>query len=193
MRAWILDESPGTYRWGEVADPEVGPFDVAVEVRTSALNHMDHWLTVGLPMPPVLPHVPGSDVAGVVAAVGSAVTEWAPGDEVVINPAVVPAAALARGDDSVLDPAISPLGEMRWGGHGERCVVPSHQLVARPTGRSWAECAAYPVCSATAWRLLRRAGLAAGDTVLITGIGGGVATAAMMLALHMGATVFVTS
>lgn len=193
MRAWILDESPGSYRWGELPDPQVGPHDVAVRVRASALNHMDHWLTVGLPKPRLLPHVPGGDVAGVVESVGEQVTDWAPGDEVVVNPGVVPAPALLRGEDSVLDRALAPLGEMRWGGHADLCVVPSHQLVRRPAGRSWVECAGYPVCASTAWRMLRRAGISSGDTVLVTGIGGGVATAAMMLARHMDARVFVTS
>lgn len=193
MRAWYLNESPGDYLWGEVPDPPLGPTDVEVRVAASALNHMDHWLSVGLPRPPTFPHVPGNDAAGVVSRVGSDVRELSAGDEVVINPAVVPAEALERGYDSVLDLGISPLGEMRWGGHGELCVVPAHQLVRRPPGRSWAECASYPVCYSTAWRLLRRAGLAAGDAVLVTGIGGGVATAAMMIARHLGATVYVTS
>jgi zinc-binding alcohol dehydrogenase/oxidoreductase len=193
MRAWYLDESPGRYQWGEVPDPEVGPADVRVRVRATALNHMDLWLTTGLPKPPRFPHVPGNDVAGVVDAVGERVTEWVPGDEVVINTAVVPAESLARGDDSVLDPAMMLLGESCWGGHGEFCVVPGHQLERRPAGRSWAESASYPVCYTTAWRLLRRARLQPEDTVLVTGIGGGVATAAMMLARHVGARVFVTS
>ena len=56
-----------------------------------------------------------------------------------------------------------------------------------------AEVAAYPVCHTTAWRLLRRANIQEGDTVLVTGIGGGVATAALGIALHHGARVFVTS
>ncbi|MCB1267631.1 MAG: zinc-binding dehydrogenase [Microthrixaceae bacterium] len=193
MRAWYLDESPSRYQWGEVPDPEVGPADVRVRVRATALNHMDLWLTTGLPKPPRFPHVPGNDVAGVVDAVGEMVTDWVPGDEVVINTAVVPADALARGDDSVLDPAMMLLGESCWGGHGEFCVVPGHQLERRPAGRSWAESASYPVCYTTAWRLLRRARLQPEDTVLVTGIGGGVATAAMMLARHVGARVFVTS
>ncbi|UDY36379.1 zinc-binding dehydrogenase [Dermatobacter hominis] len=193
MRAWFLDESPGTYRWGEVPDPVVGPGEVKVRVRATALNHMDLWLTTGLPKPPAFPHVPGNDVAGVIDEVGSAVTDWAPGDEVVINTALVPEEALVRGDDSVLDPAMTLLGEGCWGGHGEFCVVAAHQLARRPTGRSWAEAASYPVCYTTAWRLFRRAGIQKGDTVLVTGIGGGVATAALMLAQHVGARVFVTS
>jgi len=193
MRAWYLDESPSRYQWGEVPDPEVGPADVRVRVRATALNHMDLWLTTGLPKPPRFPHVPGNDVAGVVDAVGERVTEWVPGDEVVINTAVVPADALARGDDSVLDPAMMLLGESCWGGHGEFCVVPGHQLERRPAGRSWAESASYPVCYTTAWRLLRRARLQPEDTVLVTGIGGGVATFALKWAVALGARVFVTS
>lgn len=193
MHAWHLNESPGRYEWGEVPDPEVGPRDVRIKVRATALNHMDLWLTTGLPKPPRFPHVPGNDVAGVVVEVGAEVATWRPGDEVVVNTAVVPEEALAQGIDSVLHPRMQLLGEARWGGHGEFCVVPGHQLVRKPAGRSWAESAAYPVCSTTAWRLLRRADLREGDTVLVTGIGGGVATAALMLATHLGARVFVTS
>jgi len=171
----------------------MGSTDVRVRVRASALNHMDLWLTRGLPRPPGFPHVPGNDVAGVVDAVGAEVDGWSVGDEVVINTAVVPRSALARGVDSVLDPAMSLLGEHSWGGHGELCVVPAHQLARKPSNRSWAEAASYPVCATTAWRLLRRAGARSGDTILVTGIGGGVATAALTIALHLGATVFVTS
>ena len=97
------------------------------------------------------------------------------------------------GIDSVLHPAMALLGEACWGGHGELCVVPAHGIVAKPADRSWVDGAAYPVCYSTAWRLLRRARITNGDTVLVTGIGGGVATAAMMISLQLGARVFVTS
>ncbi len=194
MYAWHLPESPGQYEYGEVPDPVPGPDEVRIRVRATALNHMDLWLTTGLPKPPRFPHVPGNDVAGVIESVGSAVVDWEPGDEVVANTAVVPAEALKMGIDSVLHPAMALLGEACWGGHGELCVVPAHGIVAKPADRSWVDCAAYPVCYSTAWRLLRRARITNGDTVLVTGIGGGVATAA----LHdgqppVGARVFVTS
>ena len=65
MRAWVLDESPGEYRSGEVDTPIAGVDDVRVRVVASALNHMDLGLTRGRPRPS-LPHVPGCDVAGVV-------------------------------------------------------------------------------------------------------------------------------
>ncbi|MFZ4433545.1 MAG: zinc-binding dehydrogenase [Microthrixaceae bacterium] len=193
MLSWYLSESPGRYTFGEVPDPVPGPGEVRIAVRASALNHMDLWLTTGLPKPPSLPHVPGNDVAGVVESLGEGVTTWSVGDEVVVNTALVPAAALERGVDAVLDPAMRLLGEHCWGGHGEFCVVPAHQLAAKPPGRSWAEVASYPVCGTTAWRLFRRAGLRPDESVLITGIGGGVATAAFSLALHLGCEVFVTS
>ncbi|MGB6058312.1 MAG: zinc-binding dehydrogenase [Microthrixaceae bacterium] len=193
MLAWHLVESPGNYVWGEVPDPVAGPGQVRIKVRASALNHMDLWLTTGLPKPPAFPHVAGNDVAGVIEKLGDGVTGWAIGDEVVINTAQVPAEALERGIDSVLDPQMRLLGEQSWGGHGEFVVVDAHQIEHRPKGRSWAEAASYPVCGTTAYRLLRRANLSADDSVLITGIGGGVATAAMQIALHMGARVFVTS
>lgn len=194
MWAWHLDrEEPSRYRWGQVGDPVAGSGEVRVRPVASALNHMDLWLTRGLPAPPSFPHVPGGDVAGVVESVGAGVTGWEPGDEVVVNGAVVPLEALDRGVDAVLDRRLQILGEHRWGGHGELVVVPAHQLVARPQERSWNEAAAYGVAALNAWRLLRRAGLQAGETVLVTGIGGGVATAAMSIALHLGAEVHVTS
>ncbi|MCP4436265.1 MAG: zinc-binding dehydrogenase [Actinomycetia bacterium] len=192
MKAWLLEESD-EYRWGEVGAPSPAEGQVRLAVRASALNHMDLWLTRRKPRPPSWPHVPGADVAGVVESVGEGVQGWQVGDEVVANPALVPTEALERGYDSVLDARMRILGEHTWGGHGELCVVDAHQLCARPSGRSWVECAAYPIALSSAWRLLRRAGITPGDRVLVTGIGGGVATAAMTLAIHLGAEVIVTS
>lgn len=193
MQAWILDASPGQYHWGDVPDPEVGPGDVAVRPVASALNHMDLWLTRGLPRP-ALPHVPGCDVAGVVVAIGAEVTSVTVGDEVVVNPAVAPIeAVVAYGDDAPLGRGFQILGEQRWGGHGGLVVVPARNVVDRPANRSWEECAAYPLATLTAWRMLRRARLSAGERCLIVGIGGGVSTAALHLAVRMGAEVHVTS
>ena len=125
MQAWILDESPGTYRFGEVPDPEVGADDVAVRPVASALNHMDLWVTKGKPRPH-LPHVPGCDVAGVVESVGTDVDAVAAGDEVVVNPAVSPLAmVVAHGDDAPMYPGFEIVGEQRWGGHGELVSTPA--------------------------------------------------------------------
>jgi zinc-binding alcohol dehydrogenase/oxidoreductase len=126
--------------------------------------------------------------------VGADVTAVAVGDEVVINPAVSPIeAVVAYGDDSPLGRGFQILGEQRWGGHGGRVVVPARNIVAKPAERSWEECAAYPLVTLTAWRMLKRARLAAGERCLVVGVGGGVSAAALHLAVRMGAEVHVTS
>jgi zinc-binding alcohol dehydrogenase/oxidoreductase len=193
LDAWILDESPGTYRWGSIDLPELGPDDVRIEVVASALNHMDLWVTRGLPRPP-LPHVPGCDVAGVVDAVGSAVEAIAVGDEVVVNPGVSPVADIvALGNDSPMGPGMRIYGEHTWGGHATHAIAPARNVVPRPAGRSWEESAAYPLAALTAYRMLRRARLRAGQTVLVVGIGSGVSSAALAIARHLGADVVATS
>jgi zinc-binding alcohol dehydrogenase/oxidoreductase len=193
MRAWILDESPGTYRFGDIDAPAVGPGDVAVRPVASALNHMDLWVTKGMPKPH-LPHVPGCDVAGVVEAVGEEVTTCAPGDEVVLNPSVsCRRCRYCLAGESPLCRQFQILGEHRWGGHGELVVVPDANVVPRPPGRTWQECAAYPLAYVTAWRMLKRARLQAGETLLVVGVGGGVSSAGLVLGKAMGARVFATS
>jgi NADPH:quinone reductase-like Zn-dependent oxidoreductase len=193
MDAWILDESPGNYRWGSIEPLEMTASDVRIKVVTSALNHMDLWVTRGLPRPP-LPHVPGCDVAGIVDAVGADVTHVRPGDEVVVNPGVSPIGDIvALGNDSPMGDGFMIYGEHCWGGHATFAVAPGRNVVARPASRTWEECAAYPLAYLTAYRMLRRARLQAGDTVLVVGIGSGVSCAALALAQHMGATVVATS
>lgn len=193
MDAWILDESPGEYRFGSIDDPPVGPQDVRVRPMASALNHMDLWVTRGQPRPD-LPHVPGCDIAGIVESVGSGVTGIGTGDEVVVNPSVCPIeTVIAHGDDAPMYPGLQIVGEHRWGGHGELVTVPARNIAPRPDGRSWAEAAAFPLTTLTAYRMLRRARLRAGERVLIVGIGGGVSLAALAIARHLGAEVFATS
>lgn len=194
MWGWHLVESPGEYVLGEVETPSPGPGEVRIRVMASALNHIDLWLSRGMPRPRAFPHVSGSDVAGVIDAVGEGVTDWEPGDEVVMEAAVTShQAILTMGIDNVMDPGMQLLGEHRWGGHAEFVVVPAWHPVRRPAGRSWVECAAYPVAYVTAWRMLRKARVGAGCRILVVGIGGGVAAAALLLGRYLGAEVFVTS
>ena len=193
MDAWILDDSPGTYRWGSIDEPELRPDDVKISVVASALNHMDLWVTRGMPKP-TLPHVPGCDVAGVVEAIGSDVGEIAVGDEVVVNPGVSPVAdIIALGNDSPMGRGFAIYGEHTWGGHATFAIAPVRNVLRRPAGRSWQECAAYPLATLTAYRMLMRARIAAGDTVLVVGIGSGVSCAALAIARHLGADVVATS
>jgi NADPH:quinone reductase-like Zn-dependent oxidoreductase len=194
MRGWILEESPGEYRWAEVPTPVPGPGEVRIEVRASALNHIDLWLTRGMPRPPSFPHVSGSDVAGVIDMVGPGVTDWQPGDEVVMEAGVTShQAILTRGIDNVVDPGTHLLGEHQWGGHADYVVVPAWHPVRKPKHLSWVECAAYPVCHVTAWRMMRKGRVQAGTKVLVVGGGGGVAVASLLIAKYLGAEVYATS
>jgi zinc-binding alcohol dehydrogenase/oxidoreductase len=112
----------------------------------------------------------------------------------VVNPAVAPVQAIIEhGIDAPLGTGFQIVGEHRWGGHADLVVVPGRNVVPRPAGRFWEECAAYPLATLTAWRMLRRARLTVGESVLIVGIGGGVGAAALALAQRIGATVFATS
>jgi zinc-binding alcohol dehydrogenase/oxidoreductase len=193
MRSWILDESPGKFRLGEIDTPEPGPEEVRVRVVASALNHMDLWVSRGMPKPHT-PHVPGADAAGVVDAVGSQVTTASVGDEVVVNPALACGhCQTCLAGESPLCSAFGILGEHHWGAHAEYVVVSAANVVPRPAGRSWEECAAYGLCTLTAWRMLRRARLRAGETLLVVGVGGGVSSAGLVLGHWMGARVVATS
>ena len=193
MQSWILDESPGAYRWGSIDLPELAADDVAIRVVASALNHMDLWVTRGAPKPP-LPHVPGCDVAGVVSAIGSAVITVAVGDEVVVNPGVSSVADIeAWGNDSPMGSSFMIYGEHCWGGHAETAIAPERNVRKRPSTRTWEECAAFPLAYLTAYRMLRRARLQSGDTLLVVGIGSGVSCAALALGTMMGVRVEVTS
>ena len=137
---------------------------------------------------------PGCDVAGVVEAVGAEVTHVAVGDEVVVNPGVSPwADIVALGNDSPMGDGFMIYGEHCWGGHATFAVAPARNVVRRPASRTWEECAAYPLAYLTAYRMLRRARLQAGQTLLVVGIGCGVSSAALALGRHMGATVVATS
>ncbi len=193
MFSWILDESPGGYRFGTIDVPEPAAGEVRVRVVASALNHMDLWVTRGLPRPQ-LPHVPGADGAGVVEAVGEGVEDVHIGDDVILNPAVsCRRCAVCQRGDSPLCPSFEILGEHRWGAHGELVVVPAENVVPKPPALSWAAAAAYPLVYLTAWRMLRRARLAAGETMLVVGVGGGVSSAGLVLGRALGARVFGTS
>jgi zinc-binding alcohol dehydrogenase/oxidoreductase len=165
-----------------------------VDVAVSALNHLDLWLQKGRPKPKTLPMVPGCDGAGRVAAVGEGVTRWQVGDEVVINPSF----ACGRcpeclSDRSVFCPQWGIMGEHYWGSHGESVVVREANLVRKPSRLSWEEAGAYGLCALTAYRMLRRARLSAGETLLVVGAGGGVAGAALSIGQRLGAHVFATS
>lgn len=175
--------------------PIVAPDDVRVRIHAAALNHLDLFVAGGLPHAPPFPHIVGSDGAGVVDDVGPAITHIAPGARVMLNPGV----SCGRCDfclreDDPLCPSYRILGEHRAGTLAEYVVVPARNLGRVPAGMSFDQAAAYPLTTLTAWRMLMvRARLERGETVLIWGIGGGVAQAALRIAVGLGARAIVTS
>jgi D-arabinose 1-dehydrogenase-like Zn-dependent alcohol dehydrogenase len=173
MDAWILEESPGDYRFGQIDERPLRPDGVRVRVVASALNHMDLWVTRGMPKPRV-PHVPGCDGAGVVDEVGADVEGIDTGDEVVINPAVsCRHCHTCLSGESPYCRRFQIVGEQRWGTHASFVTVPAANVSPKPADRGWDECAAFGLCALTAWRMLRRARVTAGETVLVVGVGDG--------------------
>jgi NADPH:quinone reductase-like Zn-dependent oxidoreductase len=173
----------------EVAAPVAQAGEAVVALRAAALNHRDVWIKSGQYAGIQYPCIPGSDGAGVVSASGEGVdADWL-GREVVINPSFDwGSSSAAQGS------GFSILGLPRQGTLAEGIGVPVTQLARKPPHLSWKEAAALPLAGLTAYRaLFTRAGLKAGERVLVTGIGGGVALFAFQFALAAGADVWVTS
>lgn len=199
MRALALDAVGGLEHLAvrELARPEPeSPGDVRVRVRVAALNRLDLFVVDGVAgVDYTFPHIVGSDGAGVVDAVGSAVSRVRVGDRVMINPVVSCGRCPAcRAGEESLCATLRVLGEHRAGTAAEYVVVPADNLAAVPAQMPWAEAAAFSLATLTAWRMLTtRAALQRGETVFIWGIGGGVAMAALQIARHLGARTIVTS
>lgn len=171
--------------------PDVPPAagEVTVSLRCAALNHRDVWIQKGTYHVLNYPVVPGADGAGVVTAVGAGVDPAILGREVIVNP------GLSWGDaEQWARPDFYPLGSPRDGTFAERVNVPAVQLAAKPRHLDWIHAAALPLSGVTAFRAVRSRGKTqAGEKVLITGIGGGVALFAMQFALALGAEVYATT
>ncbi|MBC7633911.1 zinc-binding dehydrogenase [Aeromicrobium sp.] len=167
---------------GERPEPEVPDGWTTVTVKAASINHHDVWSLRGVGLrAESLPMILGCDAAGVDDD----------GNEVVVH-AVINDPSW-RGDDT-LDPKRSLLSERHQGTFAERVAVPRRNVVAKPEGMSFAEAACLPTAWLTAYRMLfTQSGLKQGDTVLVQGAGGGVATAAITLARAAGFRVYATS
>lgn len=173
-----------------------GPADALVRVHAAALNRLDLFVINGLPgIRYILPHILGADGAGMVEQVGPSVTSVRPGDRVFINPGVsCGSCEWCSVGEHPLCAEFGVLGEHRPGTIAEYVVVPARNLAPIPKAMPWAQAAAFPLATLTAWRMLTsRARLKRGETVLIWGIGGGVSLAALKIAKEVGARVIVTS
>ena len=153
-----------------------------VRLKAASLNHHDLWSLKGVGLPADrLPMTLGCDGAGIDDD----------GNEVVVHAVI---ASPGWTGDETLDPRRSLLSEVHQGTLAEQVVVPRSNLVPKPAGLSWSDAACLPTAWLTAYRMLfTQSGLAPGDTVLVQGAGGGVATALVSLAAAAGLRVWVTS
>lgn len=191
MKAIVLRElgGPDKLLLEEVPDPQPGAGEVVVKLKAAALNHRDQWIRHGQYAGIKLPVILGSDGAGVVYSVGEGVDSVWLGREVVINPSLDWGSnELAQGKNYRI------LGLPDDGTYAEFIKVPAENVAAKPDHLSFEEAAAIPLAALTAYRAVAtRAQVKAGETVLVTGVGGGVATFAVQIAKALGARVFVTS
>ena len=175
------DGGPEVLCYEEAPEPEPHPGEVLIRLRAASLNHLDLWIRRGLPSVPK-PRILGADGAGVVEELGPAAEGFSPGDRVVINPGI------ERGSRIIV------LGEHSDGTHAELIAVPATNVYSLPERLGFEEAAAFPLVFETAYRMLvTKAGLSAGEWVLLWGIGSGVASAALALAKALGACAIATS
>jgi len=180
----------------DLPKPTVGPDDVLINVKAVALNRLDLFVREGLPgLKLPMPHIPGSDVAGVVAEVGTHVADTRAGQRVVVNPSLwCGRCEFCLSGEESLCVDFKILGEHVTGGAAEFVRVPARNVLPIPDDFPFEQAAAAPLVFLTAWRaLISRAQVRAGEDVLILGAGGGASTAAIQIAKKAGARVFVTS
>ncbi|NGP06007.1 NADP-dependent oxidoreductase [Rhodococcus sp. 14C212] len=173
MKAFVIDRYKSPLRQTDVAEPEIGPHEVLVQVHAAGVNPIDERVRLGefkLLLPQELPLTLGSDVAGIVIAVGAHVTKFRPGDEIFAHP-----------------------GKERIGAFAERIAIAEDNVALRPKSLTMNEAGAVPLVALTAWQaLVERGHVAPGHKVLIHAGSGGVGSIAIQLAKHLGATVATT-
>lgn len=197
MKAVRFHEHGGTdrLRYEDVPDPVPGPGEIVVRVKACALNYLDLWERNGLPGVTIpLPHISGSDVAGIIESVGAGVTHVKAGDKTLVNPGLccMHCELCYQGNDNHCR-NYSVLGYFTDGGYAGLVKVPAVNALPFPESLSFAEAAAIPLVFQTAWHMLvTRCGLRTGDDVLILGAGSGVGSAAIQIAKLFHARVITT-
>lgn len=194
MRAAVFSEfgGPEVVELRNVPMPEPGAGEVRLKVEAAAMNHLDLWVRRGLPIETPMPHIGGSDIAGIVDAVGPGAEWMTIGTRAVVDPSL--GYGWYEGQDqgeSFPAPPLRLIGEHTQGGFADYAVVPVSNVLEIPRDFGFKEAAAAGLVFVTAWRaLITRGGLAPGERVLITGASGGVGTAAVQIAARAGAKVF---
>ena len=203
MAAWVIREEregepKDAFQIEEIEVPEPGPFEVIVRVMAAGVNFNNVWAALGKPVSVFRygdhsewgHHIGGSDASGIVWKVGTGVTKWSPGDEVVIH---CNQASYEDVEVHGLDPLAAPSQmiwgyETTWGSFAQFTKVQAQQLLPKPTNLSWVESSAYGLTYFTAFRMLiDRCKLQAGHNVLIWGAAGGLGVFATQLCNAAGA------
>ncbi len=196
MKAWHLTDTtgPDALELVDVDLPEPGPGELRIKLRFSGINHLDLWVSRGLPKPHHLPHILGADGAGVVDAVGKGVAGFSIGDEIIVDPSLSCGRCdFCRNDEIVHCKEFRILGEHLDGTLAEYVVIPTINAVRKPEAMAWEVAGSFGLVTVTALRMIEAARLVEGQRVLIVGVGGGVSAAALGLAVGFRADVFVTS
>ena len=182
-------DGPASAQLIDHPDPTPATGEVRVAIKAAALNHRELWISRGQYPKLNLPCTLGADGAGIIDAVGEGVDASLVGREVVLYP------GLNWGDNPLFPSrAFGLLGMPGPGTIADYVCVPAENAFSKPSSLSFEEAAALPTAALTAWRgLTRKAGLKPGETILITGAGGGVASIAIKFARALGAEVHVTS
>jgi zinc-binding alcohol dehydrogenase/oxidoreductase len=189
MKALVLNNNPDSFAIQEVVKPTPTASQVLVRVLTASLNHRDQWIRVGKYAKIQYPAILGSDACGIVEQVGTLVnTDWL-GKRVIVNPNI----SWGK-NQSAQAKNYSILGMPSQGTLAEYVVVDSDRIYTAPEHLTDVESASLPLAGLTAFRAVVSQGRCSeGMSVLITGIGGGVALFALKFAHVLGANVYVTS
>ena len=182
-------------RYEDAPKPTLGPADILVNLRASALNHLDVWVRSGAREKKIsLPHIPGSDGAGQVAEVGSEVRSVRAGDCVLIYPGIsCGRCEYCRARKENLCSTYHVLGTLEDGTYAEFVRIPAVNAVRIPEGMDFHQASAFPLVFLTAWHMLvTLANLQRGETVLVHGARSGVGSAGIQVAKLMGARVITT-
>lgn len=191
MKAIVLREAggPESLRYEDVETPSPKAGEVLVKLKYAALNRRDVFITKGMYPGMKLPSILGADGAGQVAAIGGNVQNIEVGSDVIIDSGIGWGA-----DDRKSNPDFYILGMPVNGTYAQYVVVPAENIYPKPKHLTWQETAALPLAGVTGYRaLVTRGQVQEGETVLIPGIGSGVALFVLQMAVAKGAKVFVTS
>ncbi len=198
MKAVLFDRhgGPEVLSYADAPDPIIKADEVLVEVKACALNHLDVWVRGGLPGIEIpMPHILGNDIAGVVREVGPLVSWVRAGDEVLLQPGVSCGhceECLSGRDNLCAEYDI--LGYRRNGGYAQLVAAPATNVIPKPANLTWAEAAALPLVTVTAWHMLvTRANVKPGEDVLVHAAGSGVGSLGIQIAKLRGARVIATA